>query len=274
MVFSIIPTHCGAEPLILLFLCQIHVLRYFIRLAYKGTEYHGWQIQPNAISVQQLVNEGLSVLLKNQISVLGAGRTDTGVHARQMYAHFDSDKEFDCKEITYRLNAYLPDAIVIKSIFPVHSEAHARFDATSRVYEYWLVQEKNPFLQDAAWLVYGQLNFDLMNEASAFLLEVKDFTSFAKVHSDVKTHICDVRKAQWECKDGLWVFTIEADRFLRNMVRAIVGTLVEVGRGKISVSEFKEVVAKLDRGAAGASAPASGLYLVKVDYPQEILNGI
>lgn len=252
---------------------QIHILRYFVSLAYKGTDFHGWQVQPNAISVQQVLNEGLSVLLKDQITTLGAGRTDTGVHAKQMYAHFDTDKEFNCVEIAYRLNAYINNSIVVKAVFSVSENAHARFDATSRVYEYWLTQEKNPFLQDAAWLVYGDLDFDLMNEASDYLLSVSDFTSFAKVHSDVKTHICDVRKAHWDFKDGVWIFTIEADRFLRNMVRAIVGTLVELGKGKVTFYEFKSIVAKLDRGAAGASAPAKGLYLTNVDYAEGKLNG-
>jgi len=255
-------------------LFQIHVLRYFISLAYKGTDFHGWQVQPNAISVQQVVNEGLSVLIKDQITTLGAGRTDTGVHAKQMYAHFDTNVEFDCDEITYRLNAFLNNDVVIKAIFPVSEDAHARFDACSRVYEYWLIQEKNPFLQDAAWLVYGTLDFDVMNEASAYLLNVSDFTSFAKVHSDVKTHICDVRNAHWDFKDGVWVFTIEANRFLRNMVRAIVGTLVELGKGKITLRQFKDIVAKLDRGAAGVSAPAKGLYLTEVDYLERDLNGV
>lgn len=249
-------------------------MRYFISLAYKGTDFHGWQIQPNAISVQQVVNEGLSVLLKDQISTLGAGRTDTGVHAKQMYAHFNTNVSFDCDEITYRLNAFLNHDVVVKSIFPVAEDVHARFDASSRVYEYWLIQEKNPFLKDAAWLVYGTLDFELMNEASAYLSEVSDFTSFAKVHSDVKTHICDVREARWEFKDGVWVFTIEADRFLRNMVRAIVGTLVELGKSKITLEQFKEIIKKLDRGAAGVSAPARGLYLTQVDYPESRLNGV
>ena len=248
-------------------------MRYFISLAYKGTHFHGWQVQPNAVSVQEKVNEGLSMLLKEDVMILGAGRTDAGVHAKQMYAHFDTDKEFDCEKIAYRLNSYIDDAILIKSIFPVSESAHARFHATARVYEYWLCQEKNPFLKDGAWLVYSNLDFNLMNEAAAYLTEVKDFTSFAKIHSDVKTHICDVRKATWEQKEEMWVFTIEADRFLRNMVRAIVGTLVDVGKGKMKLQEFKNVITKMDRGSAGVSAPAQGLYLVKVEYPQELFNG-
>ena len=249
-------------------------MRYFISLAFNGTNFHGWQIQPNAITIQEKINEGLSILLKEDICVLGAGRTDAGVHAKQMYAHFDIDQAFDCEKMTYRLNAFLSDAIFIQSIFPVADSLHARFDAKSRVYEYWLCQFKNPFLKDRAWFLYSHLNFDLMNAAAAHLLKVKDFTSFSKVHSDVKTHICDVRKAYWKQMEDKWVFTIEADRFLRNMVRAIVGTLVDVGKGKITIQEFKDIIRKMDRGSAGVSAPAKGLYLVKIEYPQELLNGV
>lgn len=248
-------------------------MRYFISLAYKGTHYHGWQIQPNAVSVQERINEGLSVLLKEPVMILGAGRTDTGVHAKQMYAHFDTETEFDCEILAYRLNAYLEDSILIKAIYPVQKDAHARFHACARAYEYFLSQEKNPFLIDGAWIMYADLDFDLMNEAAKCLLTVKDFTSFAKLHTDAKTNICDVRKAYWQRRDDYWVFTIEADRFLRNMVRAIVGTLIEVGKGKLSVEDFKKIIAQKNRGAAGVSAPAKGLYLVKVEYPQELLYG-
>ncbi len=249
-------------------------MRYFISLAFNGTNFHGWQIQPNAITIQEKINEGLSILLKEDICVLGAGRTDAGVHAKQMYAHFDIDQAFDCEKMTYRLNAFLSDAIFIQSIFPVSDSLHARFDAKSRVYEYWICQSKNPFLKDGAWFLYYHLNFDLMNAAAAHLLKVKDFTSFSKVRSDVKTHICDVRSANWNFMGDKWVFTIESDRFLRNMVRAIVGTLVDVGKGKISVLEFKEIIAKMDRAAAGVSAPAQGLYLKSITYPNDFCNGV
>lgn len=248
-------------------------MRYFISLAYKGTNYHGWQIQPNAVSIQERINQGLTVLLKEEVMILGAGRTDTGVHAKQMYAHFDTEADFDCEKLAYRLNAYLEDAILIKEIFSVHKNAHARFHATARAYEYFLSQEKNPFLMDGAWIMYADLDFDQMNEAAKFLIEVDDFTSFAKLHTDAKTNICDVRKAYWQKRDDYWVFTIEADRFLRNMVRAIVGTLIEVGKEKLSVEDFKNIIAEKDRGLAGVSAPAKGLYLVKVEYPQEVLYG-
>tara|TARA_B100000795_G_scaffold73271_1_gene51885 strand:+ start:30968 stop:31717 length:750 start_codon:yes stop_codon:yes gene_type:complete len=248
-------------------------VRYFISLAYKGTNFHGWQTQPNAVSVQERINQGLSVLLKENVKIMGAGRTDAGVHAKEMYAHFDTDILFDEPKICYRLNAFLEDSILIKSIFKVANQTHARFHATARTYEYWLCQNKNPFLTESAWLMYSSLDFDLMNKAAAYLLEVKDFSSFAKVHADVKTHICDVRKAAWVYENDKWVFTIEADRFLRNMVRAIVGTLIEVGKKKMSLESFKSIIKKKDRGEAGTSAPAKGLYLVKIDYSKGLLNG-
>jgi tRNA pseudouridine38-40 synthase len=248
-------------------------VRYFINLAYKGTNFHGWQVQPNAVSVQQRINEGLSVLLKEEVMIMGAGRTDAGVHAKQMYAHFDTDKSFDLDEVAYRLNAFLEDSIHIKSIFKVADETHARFHATSRTYEYWLCQQKNPFLTQGAWLMYSDLDFSLMNEAASYLIEESDFSSFAKIHSDVNTHICDVRKAEWVQQGDKWVFIIEADRFLRNMVRAIVGTLVEIGKKKMTLDEFKSVIKEKNRSSAGTSAPAKGLYLVKIEYPKELLNG-
>tara|TARA_B110000977_G_scaffold36404_1_gene48850 strand:- start:6755 stop:7504 length:750 start_codon:yes stop_codon:yes gene_type:complete len=248
-------------------------VRYFISLAYKGTDFHGWQIQPNAITVQQQINHGLSVLLKEDVMIMGAGRTDAGVHAKQMYAHFDTQNPLNCNTLTYRLNGFLKDSIRIKSIFEVSDETHARFNASSRVYEYWLCEHKNPFLIDGAWFMNTNLDFDLMNEAAAYLRTVRDFSSFAKIHTDVKTHICDVQFAKWEYKDEKWVFTIKADRFLRNMVRAIVGTLVEVGKLKLSVASFKDIISKENRSLAGVSAPAKGLYLVNVNYPNNLLNG-
>tara|TARA_B110000879_G_C10958770_1_gene426696 strand:+ start:68 stop:820 length:753 start_codon:yes stop_codon:yes gene_type:complete len=248
-------------------------VRYFISLAYKGTNFHGWQVQPNAVSVQQRINEGLSVLLKEEVMIMGAGRTDTGVHAKQMYAHFDTDKSFDLDVVCYRLNAFLEDSIFIKSIFKVADETHARFHASSRTYEYWLCQQKNPFLTEGAWLMYSNLDFSLMNQAASYISEVNDFSSFAKIHSDVNTHICEVRKAEWVQQGDKWVFSIEADRFLRNMVRAIVGTLVEVGKKKMTLDEFKSIIKEKNRSSAGTSAPAKGLYLVKIEYPKDLLNG-
>ena len=242
-------------------------MRYFISLAYKGTDFHGWQVQPNAVTVQERVNKGLSMLLKEEICVLGAGRTDAGVHAKQMYAHFDTDQIFDCEIIQHRLNSYLCDAIHVKSIFLVSDTAHARFDATARVYEYWLCQHKNPFLKDAAWLLYSNLDFDLMNVAAEFLLEVNDFKSFSKLHSNVNTHICDVRKAIWEQRGDIWVFSIEADRFLRNMVRILVGTLVDVGAGRMEAGSIPGILLSRDRTVAGRTAPPQGLFLDEVFYP-------
>lgn len=248
-------------------------MRYFVSLSYKGTDFHGWQIQPNAITVQQKIQEGLYVLLREQVHIYGAGRTDTGVHAKQMYAHFDSEASFELDELCYRLNSILPDTILIKSIFCVPANAHARFDALCRRYEYWICSFKNPFLKESAWLLFNELNYDLMNEAAALLLDVSDFTSFSKLNTDVNNNICILNKALWEKKDDTWIFTIESNRFLRNMVRAIVGTLVNVGKGNISLEEFKAIVVKKDRSHAGISAPAQGLYLVNIEYPKKLTYG-
>tara|TARA_B100001093_G_scaffold37433_1_gene32056 strand:+ start:3081 stop:3800 length:720 start_codon:yes stop_codon:yes gene_type:complete len=237
-----------------------------------GTNFHGWQIQPNAITVQQKIQEGLSILLKEKVQIYGAGRTDTGVHAKQMYAHFDSKVEIILDELCHRLNSFVPDSILIKSIFEVHSNAHARYDAKFRRYEYWICSYKNPFLNKRAWLLFNKLDYDLMNKAAEYLLEVIDFTSFSKLHTEVNNNKCNIKKAFWEKKEDKWVFTIESNRFLRNMVRAIVGTLVNVGKGNISLKEFKEIVAKKDRSLAGMSAPAQGLYLVYIEYPSELVN--
>ncbi len=248
-------------------------MRYFISLSYIGTDFHGWQIQPNAITVQQKIQEGLYVLLKEPVHIYGAGRTDTGVHAKQMYAHFDSEASFVLNELCYRLNSFVPDTILIKSIFSVTVDAHARFDALCRRYEYLICSFKNPFLKERAWLLFNDLNYDLMNEAAAHLLDVNDFTSFSKLNSEVKSNVCKLKKALWEKKDDTWVFTIESNRFLRNMVRSIVGTLVNVGKGNTSLEEFKAIVAKKNRSRAGISAPAQGLYLVHIEYPKELVHG-
>lgn len=246
-------------------------MRYFISLSYRGTDFHGWQIQPNAMTVQQKIQEGLSILLKVKVQIYGAGRTDTGVHAKQMYAHFDSRTEIMTEEICYRLNSFVPDSILIKSIFEVAADAHARFDARFRRYEYWICSFKNPFLKDRAWLLFNELDYDLMNKAAEHLLEVTDFTSFSKLHTEVKSNVCKIKKALWEKKGDTWVFTIESNRFLRNMVRAIVGTLVNVGKKNLSLEEFKDIVARKNRMHAGVSAPAQGLYLVHIEYPKELV---
>lgn len=245
-------------------------MRYFIALSYNGKHYHGWQTQPNAVTVQQTIEEALSTLLREKIGILGAGRTDAGVHARLMYAHFDFNSDLDTKVLVHQLNSYLPGAIAIKDIYPVIPEAHARFDAQKRSYAYWVVQQKDPFLRDYAYYLRADLDVVAMNMAASILLETEDFQCFSKSNTDVKTYICDVREAYWQQKDSLLVFHITADRFLRNMVRAVVGTLLEVGVGRCSIEQFKQILASKDRRKAGVSVPAQGLYLTEVQYPKNI----
>ena len=244
-------------------------MRYFIRLGYRGANFHGWQIQPHDTSVQQAIEEALATLLRVPAPVTGAGRTDAGVNARLMVAHFDTEQPIkDIDRLTHSLNALLPPDIAIYSITPVHDGAHARFDATSRTYKYFAVTRKDPFRYPLAWKCPPDLDFDLMNEAATRLLEYTDFTSFSKLHTDVKTNNCRVTHARWtHAHDGQWVFTITADRFLRNMVRAIVGTLVEVGRHKITVEQFCQVIERKDRCAAGTSMPGHALFLWDITYP-------
>ena len=245
-------------------------MRYFIEFSYQGTAYHGWQNQPNAISVQEVLEKALSTLLKVAVEVVGAGRTDSGVHARQMFAHFDIAQEFNSEELVYRLNSFLPGDIAIKEIREVRSEAHARFDAKERTYEYWVVQGKNPFFLQSAHLIHKPLDILAMNSTADILREYRDFECFSKSNTDVKTFLCDVREAFWKKEEEKLVFTISADRFLRNMVRAIVGTLLEVGIGKMKSEEIRGIIESKDRGKAGPSVPAKGLYLTKVIYPETI----
>lgn len=247
-------------------------MRYFIRFSYFGKAYHGWQNQPNAITVQEVLEKALSTLLREKIEVVGAGRTDTGVHAKEMFAHFDFDSISDLEELTYRLNAFLPDDIAIQEIKKVKADAHARFDAVERAYEYWVVQQKNPFYFDFAHLVTQNLDVASMNIAASYLLEHTDFECFSKSNTDVKTFNCEVRRAIWEIREDKLVFTIRADRFLRNMVRAIVGTLLDVGFGKMTPDEIHSIIASKDRSEAGVSVPAKGLYLTKVSYPKDIFD--
>uniref|UniRef100_UPI0035932F6E tRNA pseudouridine(38-40) synthase TruA n=1 Tax=Pricia sp. TaxID=2268138 RepID=UPI0035932F6E len=237
-----------------------------------GKHYHGWQKQPNAITVQQVLEEALSTLLRRPIETVGAGRTDTGVHAKVMFAHFEVDRIDDDMDLVYRLNALLPEAIAVRQIYEVSDKAHARFDAIRRTYEYWIVQEKNPFYSDHAHYIKYPLDIPRMNEAATVLFEYGDFECFSKSNTDVKTYRCEITKAIWEKKGVKLVFTITADRFLRNMVRAIVGTLLEVGQGKRSVDDVKKIINTKDRSQAGPSAPAKGLYLTSVRYPDEILE--
>ncbi|MEM7086603.1 MAG: tRNA pseudouridine(38-40) synthase TruA [Bacteroidota bacterium] len=245
-------------------------MRYFIEIAYNGKNYHGWQIQPDAISVQEVLEEAMSTIFQNKMKVTGAGRTDTGVHARQLFAHFDSEEIVDLSDRAFRINCLLPKDISVKRIFPVPKDAHARFDAVERTYEYWITTVKDPFEVDFMYLVHKKLDVDLMNEAALILLEYKDFQCFSRNKTGVKTYHCDIKEAAWKVRGNNLVFTIVADRFLRNMVRAIVGTLLEIGLRKITLDDFHAIIKSKDRGNAKTSAPAHGLYLSKVTYPNRI----
>ena len=241
-------------------------MRYFIELAYKGKNYHGWQIQPDAISVQEKINKVISTVLRESIIITGAGRTDAGVHASQMFAHFDTNKILN-NDFGFRLNALLPDDIVIYNIKLVHSDAHARFDAHSRSYEYKIWLGRNPFSLDTSWQLYNQkLDIDLMNQAAEILYEYEDFECFSKVKTGVYTFNCNVTNAIWILKGNELTFHISANRFLRNMVRAIVGTLIDVGTKKITINDFKKIIDSKNRSNAGTSVPAKGLFLTKVAY--------
>ncbi|MBV7268413.1 tRNA pseudouridine(38-40) synthase TruA [Winogradskyella luteola] len=245
-------------------------MRFFIEFSYNGKAYHGWQIQPNAISVQEVLEKALSTILKTGITVVGAGRTDAGVHASQMFAHFDFAETFNSKDLVYRLNSYLPKDIAILNIFEVQPNAHARFNATSRTYHYKISTSKNVFDYDFAYQVQLPLNVDAMNEACKILFKYKDFQCFSKSNTDVKTYNCDIKTVFWTINTNQLIFTITADRFLRNMVRAIVGTMVNIGLGKLKPEDMSYIIASKDRGRAGFSVPAHGLYLVEVVYPESL----
>lgn len=246
-------------------------MRFFIEISYKGTNYHGWQVQPNAISIQSEINKALSTILNVKTEVTGAGRTDAGVHAKQMFAHFDSLKEFHINESISRLNRVLPADIVIHNIYKVHEDANCRFDAISRTYNYYIIQKKDSFNHDA-YIIYKRLDLIAMNEASLFLLGKQDFTSFSRKNTQNRTNNCHVMFAKWEKKEEKLIFTIKADRFLRNMVRAIVGTLLEVGGGRISPEDINTIIAKKDRCSAGVSVPAHALFLSAIEYPIHTFN--
>lgn len=243
-------------------------------MAYDGARYHGWQIQPNGSSVQETLQDALSVVLRRPTAVTGAGRTDTGVHARVMIAHFDYEYEGDDRRmidgdwLTDKLNRLLPPDISVSRVVPVAQDAHARFDATSRTYHYYVHVGKSPFLRAYSCRLYKALDFERMNEAARTLFDYTDFTSFSKVNTDTKTNNCKIMKAEWvQVGENEWRFEIRADRFLRNMVRAIVGTLVEVGRGKLTVQGFRDVIEGKNRCGAGESMPGNALFLVDVTYP-------
>lgn len=241
-------------------------MRYFIELAYNGTNYHGWQSQPNAATVQETLEKALSLLLKTPIEIVGAGRTDAGVHAKQMFAHFDYPDVLDAYFWVTKLNSYLPKSIVIYNIIPVSDDAHARFDATSRTYEYHIHTFKDAFISEGSWLYAQPLNLQLMNEATALLLNHTDFECFSKTHTDVFTFNCKITQAHWQQIGNQVVFTITADRFLRNMVRAIVGTFINIGLEKITMQDLQKILDSKDRGQAGFSVPAHGLYLTQITY--------
>lgn len=243
------------------------MVRYFIELQYDGTSYFGWQRQPDATTVQGVIEDKLSMLLRVPTEIVGAGRTDTGVNASFYTAHFDSDKEIDCTQLSYKLNKVLPADIAIMRIYEVEPTLHARFDAKEREYTYFLTPHKSPFRRYSAWHFTADIDVSKMNEAAKKLLEYEDFTSFAKLNSNNKTNICHISHAEWIVEsDGTLRFTIRANRFLRNMVRAIVGTLVDVGRGKYSVEEFEDIILSKDLSRCSAGAPACGLFLSGVKY--------
>ncbi len=245
-------------------------MRYFVHLAYNGSQYYGWQMQLNKLTVQETLTVAFKTFLKEKITLTGAGRTDTGVHARCFYAHFDTEKTFtedEIKNLIYRLNSFLPLGITIYRLFAVAPDAHARFDAIERTYCYYVTTKKNPFVLDCAYRIYYQPNIAAMNACCEALLLHSDFTSFSKLHSNTLTNNCKIVHALWREENGLLVFTITADRFLRNMVRAIVGTLLEVGRGKLSVEDFNNIILSKNRCKAGTSVPAHALFLENVTYP-------
>jgi len=245
-------------------------LRYFIELSYFGKSYHGWQKQPDSISVQEVLEQMLNRVLPFDVSIVGAGRTDAGVHARQMFAHFDSSVEIIGEDLCYKLNSMLPKDIAIASIFPVKEDAHARFDAVARSYEYHILPYKNVFEYEQAWHFKYTLDLNKMNEAAGILANYSNFQCFSKSRTDVHTYNCRIDEAKWVLVENKLIFHITADRFLRNMVRAIVGTLLEIGQGKKSVDYMHKVIQSKDRGRAGTSVPAHGLYLTRIQYPDKI----
>lgn len=247
--------------------------RYFITFSYDGTRYHGWQIQPNGDSVQARLQDALSTLLREAVSVTGAGRTDTGVHARMMVAHFDTEARFEAEEgingaqLAYKLNRLLPQDIAVQRVEPVSDEMHARFSALSRTYYYFIHTEKDPFLRTTSCELHYPLDFERMNEAAAILMEYEDFGAFCKAHADLKTTLCHVTVARWhQTSPSSWYFEITANRFVRNMVRAVVGTLIDVGRGRLSIDDFRKVIEGKRRTEAGESMPAHALFLVDITY--------
>jgi len=248
--------------------------RYFIYLSFDGTSYHGWQTQPGKATIQSKLEKALSVILQDNIITTGAGRTDTGVHARLFVAHFNSAEEdlAGNSNIIFRLNTYLPADISVSNILSVDNNVSARYDAISRTYRYFISLWKDPFKQKYSWYRYGKMDIDAMNEASAYLMKYDDFTSFSKLHTQVKTNVCKIYEAGWISDNNNLVFTIRANRFLRNMVRSIVGTMVEIGTGKMTPGEIENIILAKDRSVAGISAPAEGLFLENIEYDPGIFT--
>ncbi len=241
-------------------------MRFFIEFSYNGTNYHGWQTQPNATSVQETLTKAMQTVFNKTITLTGAGRTDTGVHAKQMFAHFDLDSVFDQSLMIHKLNSFLPFDIAVQNIFEVTANKHARFDAKKRTYKYYINTTKNPFLAQTSWYCKTPLNIEKMNQAAKILFHYTNFECFSKTHTDVNTFNCTIFEANWENKNNTLIFTISADRFLRNMVRAIVGTLIEIGSGKKTITHFQQIIESKNRSNAGVSVPAHGLFLEKIDY--------
>jgi len=249
-------------------------MRYFIRLSFDGTGFHGWQAQRNAVSVQKILADAISMMLRENISLTGCGRTDAGVHAHEYFAHMDLSQELNqaqCEKLAFKLNSYMHDGIAIRSIFPVRQNAHARYSAVKRTYKYCITRVKDPFLSKYSHYLYGPIDVSQMNRGAQLIMQFSDFTSFSKVDTDTKTRICHISEAVWNCEGDLLVFTISADRFLRNMVRAIVGTLLDLGAGKMSLRDLKLVIEAKNRSDAGESVPAGGLFLEHVEYPADIV---
>jgi tRNA pseudouridine38-40 synthase len=242
--------------------------RYFIEVAYKGTRYSGFQIQENAITIQSEVEAALQTYYKQHIELTGSSRTDAGVHALQNFFHFDFEKEILDKH-AYNMNAILPPDIVIKSIQKVANDAHCRFHATTREYKYYIYQQKNPFLEDRAWFYPYHLNINLLHQAASVMASYTDFTSFSKRNTQVKTFLCNIEKSEWYFKDGCWVYNVKANRFLRGMVRGLVGTMLKVARGAITIQQLHEILEAKDCTKADFTSPAHGLFLIAVNYPEQ-----
>lgn len=246
--------------------------RYFAHLSYKGTNYFGWQIQPNQVTVQETIEKALTQLNSNiEVKVTGCGRTDTGVHASSYYAHFDLKKQYSPEDLCFKLNAMLPDDIAIRQIHEVMAEAHARFDAVSRTYHYFIHHAKDPFIEEVSWRFNAKLDIELMNKACLLLMDHESFECFSKANTDVSNFRCDISSALWIKSDKGLIFTITANRFLRNMVRAIVGTMIEIGQKRISLDEFKRILDSGNRSEAGQSVPPQGLFLADISYPDHII---